>query len=126
MPPATRDRAIEIIERNARSQAQLIEDLLDVSRIMSGKLALDSRLIDIVSVVAAAVETVRPAAQARSINLEVNVTTSGVVACHHSAGAGLVGVDHSRRPVATSMPTNTGEAALSMTRFRWMRACWPW
>jgi signal transduction histidine kinase/ActR/RegA family two-component response regulator len=63
-------RGLEAIERNARVQAQLIEDLLDMSRINSGKLRLDIQPVDPVTFVEAALETVRPAAEAKAIRLE--------------------------------------------------------
>ena len=63
-------RAIETIERNARAQAQLIDDLLDVSRIVTGKLRLEVRPVDVVAVVDAAIDVVRPAADAKGIQLE--------------------------------------------------------
>lgn len=62
-------RAFETIERNARAQSQLIDDLLDVSRIMSGKVRLSVRPVDLQSVIEEAIETVRPAADARTIHL---------------------------------------------------------
>jgi signal transduction histidine kinase len=62
-------RALEVIERNARAQSQLIEDLLDISRIATGKLRLDVRLVDPVSVEEAALDAIRPAAHAKSIEL---------------------------------------------------------
>jgi Signal transduction histidine kinase len=55
--------------RNARIQTQLIDDLLDVSRIISGKLHLDVRPMDLSSVTEAAISVVRPAADAKSIQL---------------------------------------------------------
>jgi signal transduction histidine kinase/ActR/RegA family two-component response regulator len=67
---ATTGRAIESIERGARSQAQLIEDLLDVSRIISGKLRLEVRQIELPPVMEAAIDTVRPGADAKQIHLE--------------------------------------------------------
>lgn len=67
-------KAIDTIERNARSQAQLIEDLLDVTRIVSGKLRLNIREVDLVPVISAALDTVRPAAEAKSITLEKTFT----------------------------------------------------
>ena len=70
LPPAKRDRALETIERNARAQAQLIEDLLDVSSIIAGKLRIEFAAVDVQSVVAAALETVRPAAEAKGIRLQ--------------------------------------------------------
>jgi PAS domain S-box-containing protein len=62
-------RAIPIIERNVRIQSQLIEDLLDMSRIEMGKISLDIRQVDLPAVVGAAIETVRPAAKAKEIRL---------------------------------------------------------
>src|SRR5207253_11001634 len=62
---ADRDEGINVIERNARLQAQLIGDLLDMSRILSGKLRLDARPVDLAAVVDAAVASVRPTADER-------------------------------------------------------------
>ena len=67
---ATSDRALETIERNAKLQTQLIEDLLDVSRILQGKLHLNFYQINLVSVIEAAIETVRLSAQAKSIQIQ--------------------------------------------------------
>lgn len=66
---ATQERALETIERNARAQKRLIEDLLDVSRIVSGKVTLEVTAIDLRRVITAAVESMLPAAQAKSIEL---------------------------------------------------------
>src|SRR6267378_3574307 len=63
-------RAFETIERNARSQSQLIDDLLDVSRIISGKLQIEARNIDLCSVIEAASDAVRPAIEAKEIQFE--------------------------------------------------------
>ncbi|MBD2021068.1 PAS domain S-box protein, partial [Leptolyngbya sp. FACHB-36] len=63
-------RAIETIERNARAQNQLINDLLDVSRIITGKLRLDVRPVVLVSIVEAAIDSIRPAADAKSIRIQ--------------------------------------------------------
>ncbi|HSE22773.1 MAG TPA: ATP-binding protein [Pyrinomonadaceae bacterium] len=63
-------QGLEAIDRNARVQAQLIDDLLDVSRIVSGKLNLDVRPLDVSSVARAAISVVRPAADAKGITLE--------------------------------------------------------
>jgi CheY-like chemotaxis protein len=60
---------LEAIERNARAQTQLIEDLLDMSRIISGKVRLDVQATDLATVVAAAVDSVSPAAEAKGIRL---------------------------------------------------------
>ena len=70
---ATLRRGLETIERNARSQAQLIDDLLDMSRIISGTLRLDPQLIEPDKVVEAALGTVHPAAVAKRIDLRVDV-----------------------------------------------------
>jgi PAS domain S-box-containing protein len=69
VPPKERTRGLETIERNARVQAQIINDLLDMSRIVSGKLQLDVQPIYLQDVIAAAIETVRPSAEARHIRL---------------------------------------------------------
>mgnify|MGYP003286453164 CR=1 FL=1 len=62
-------RAIETIARNARAQGRLIDELLDISRIMTGKLGLDLRAVKLAPLIQAVVDDVRPAADARSINL---------------------------------------------------------
>jgi signal transduction histidine kinase/CheY-like chemotaxis protein len=64
-------RAVEAIERGATTQAQIVDDLLDVSRIVRGELKLDVRPVDLVTVIDAAVDTVRPAAAAREIDVAV-------------------------------------------------------
>ena len=65
------DKAIDTIVRNAESQNRLIEDLLDVSRIISGKLRLEVRTVNPISIVESAMETIRPAAEAKGIKLEI-------------------------------------------------------
>jgi PAS domain S-box-containing protein len=65
----TTARALSVIERNARAEAQLVEDLLDVSRIASGKLRLDVQPVDPAEIAGAAVDSVRPAADAKRIRL---------------------------------------------------------
>src|SRR5215468_5717739 len=66
-------QGLEAIDRNARVQAQLIDDLLDVSRIVSGKLNLEVRPLDLASVTRAAINVVRPAADAKGILLAYSV-----------------------------------------------------
>jgi len=73
-------RGLETIERNARAQAQLIEDLLDMGRITSGKVMLDMKLLMPSVVVDAALEAVRPAADAKGIRLERDFSPTGHVA----------------------------------------------
>ncbi|MBD6620449.1 PAS domain S-box protein [Komarekiella sp. 'clone 1'] len=68
---ATVIRALETIERNANLQTQLIEDLLDVSRILRGKLSLNIYAVDLNATIAAALETVRLAAEAKSIEIQM-------------------------------------------------------
>ncbi|MCA1576704.1 MAG: response regulator [Acidobacteria bacterium] len=70
LSPANAERAVETIYRNANSQAQLVSDLLDVSRIISGKLRLDVRTVDLISIINAAIDSIRPAADAKSIRLQ--------------------------------------------------------
>jgi signal transduction histidine kinase len=79
LPPEKYERALATVERNARSQAQLIEDLLDVSRIMSGKLKLEVEPVDMCLVVEAALDTVRPAADAKGIRLQTALDSTGRV-----------------------------------------------
>lgn len=67
------DRALEVVERNAKSQVQLIEDLLDVSRIVTGKIRLNILPVQLAPVVQAAIETMRPAVEAKSIQLQVEL-----------------------------------------------------
>jgi PAS domain S-box-containing protein len=69
LPQDELTHGLETIERNAKVQAQLIEDLLDLSRIISGKLRLEMRPIDLPTVLAAALDSVRPAAEAKSIRI---------------------------------------------------------
>ncbi|HYP26733.1 MAG TPA: ATP-binding protein [Blastocatellia bacterium] len=64
-------QAAETIERNAKSQAKLIEDMLDVSRIITGQLRLDVRPVDLTSVIQAAVDVVRPTVEVKGIRLQV-------------------------------------------------------
>jgi PAS domain S-box-containing protein len=70
LDPAAHQRALEVIDRNVRSQAQLIEDLLDISRITVGKLRLDVRPVQPAAVIASAVESLRFAAEARQIRVQ--------------------------------------------------------
>jgi signal transduction histidine kinase/ActR/RegA family two-component response regulator len=79
-------RALETIERNAQTQAQLIEDLLDVSRIISGKMRISPKPLDLAPVLERAVETARPSANAKQIMLSAALD-------HH---AGIVHADPTR------------------------------
>ena len=76
---ASLNKALKTIERNAKLQAQLIEDLLDVSRILQGKLSLNMIPVDLVSTIEAAMETVHLAAEAKSIHIEMMLDPQGKV-----------------------------------------------
>ena len=71
LDPAASERALHIVERNARAQVQLIDDLLDIGRIITGKLRLEVRPVELAAVVEAAADAVRPAAEAKNIRLQV-------------------------------------------------------
>jgi PAS domain S-box-containing protein len=73
LPPDTQRRALESINRNARAQAALISDILDVSRIITGKLRLEVRPVDIAEVVKAAHESIQPAAAAKGVEVRALV-----------------------------------------------------
>jgi PAS domain S-box-containing protein len=75
MAGATQLRALQAIQRQARSQGQLIDDLLDVSRIVSGKLRLDSREVEPSKVINAALDVVRPTAETKNIHLVTDIET---------------------------------------------------
>ena len=70
---ASTAKALESIERNAKSQAQLVEDLLDVSRIITGKLHLRVRPVELLPMIEAALDAVRPAAAAKRLQLQVDL-----------------------------------------------------
>jgi signal transduction histidine kinase/CheY-like chemotaxis protein len=77
LDPSTSRRALEIIERNTKLQAQLIDDLLDMSRIVAGNLRLEFRAVLARTVLDAAVASVRPAATAKQIELEYRTDEAG-------------------------------------------------
>jgi len=79
LTPEKRERGLATIERNARAQAQLIEDLLDVSSILAGKLSLDLTAVAMPSVIASALETLRPAADAKGVGLMLTLAADGAV-----------------------------------------------
>ena len=70
MDPQDIASGLEVIERNARAQSQIIEDLLDMSRIISGKVRLDVQRVDLSTVVQSAVDTARPTAEAKGVRLQ--------------------------------------------------------
>lgn len=71
-------KALDTIERNARAQAQLVDDLLDVSRIITGKLRMDVRPADPKAFIDAAVEAVRPAAEAKGVRVQKIIDTGAI------------------------------------------------
>lgn len=73
LPPQKIDHAIDAIDRNASAQAKLIEDILDVSQIVRGKLQLNFQPVDLVTIAQSALETVKPAAEAKAIALTTNL-----------------------------------------------------
>jgi signal transduction histidine kinase len=73
LPPEQTRHGIEVIERNTRLQARIIEDLLDVSRIISGKLQLDLRPVEVERLVRSAVDGQREAAQAKNLALDISM-----------------------------------------------------
>ncbi|WNG44919.1 PAS domain-containing protein [Archangium minus] len=77
LAPEKHAKALETVDRNAQVQAQLIEDLLDVSRIISGKLRLETRPVHLTDVVQEAMESVRPAADAKGIHLLAELDAKG-------------------------------------------------
>ena len=80
--PEFLERGMQSIERNAKAQAQLIEDLLDVSRVISGKLALKSEDVNLRSVISGAVDSVRPAMIAKALRLRTDIDTDAdIVIC---------------------------------------------
>jgi hypothetical protein len=95
--PDEQKRAIEVIDRNARAQIQLIDDLLDLSRIMTGKLRLDLHQISFASIIEAAVDSAKPAAEAKGIRLKAIL----------GAGRDVVSADGSRlQQVVWNLLTN--------------------
>jgi signal transduction histidine kinase/CheY-like chemotaxis protein len=73
------DRAMEIIERNARAQVRLIDDLLDLSRIMSGRFRLDVQQVSLGDIVRSALDSIEPAAQSKGVRLESVLDPTSVV-----------------------------------------------
>ncbi|MFN2510913.1 MAG: PAS domain S-box protein [Pyrinomonadaceae bacterium] len=89
--------ALEAIARNARSQTQLIDDLLDVSRIITGRLSLDVTAVDVATVIDEAIEAVRPAAEAKGVRIQRIVDT----------GVGSVaGDEHRLRQIVWNLLSN--------------------
>jgi PAS domain S-box-containing protein len=80
LPPERVARALETIEQNGRMQAQLIEDLLDVSRIVTGRLKMDVSTVELRTIVDAALDGIRPDATAKGVRLEASLDVDATVA----------------------------------------------
>ena len=76
--PEAFDRALEKVERNAQVQTRLVEDLLEISRIASGKLRLEMREFDLVSLAKTAIDSIRPTAEARGVAIERRFAGSSI------------------------------------------------
>lgn len=74
-----KQHAFDVIERNAEAQSQLVADLLDISRVITGKIRINPSQVDLANVVDMAIEGVRPAADAKSIAIETDVDRDGAV-----------------------------------------------
>ena len=77
--PAELARAMEIIERNARAQVRLIDDLLDLSRIMSGRFRLDVQQVSLLEIVRSALDSIEPTARTKGVRLESVLDPQSVV-----------------------------------------------
>jgi PAS domain S-box-containing protein len=73
LDPATARLAVQTIDRNARAQAQLVADILDVSRIITGKFQMSFGMVELSDVIESAADTMRPGAQARNIQLDLAI-----------------------------------------------------
>ena len=71
--------AVEVIERNAASQRQIIEDLLDVSRIVTGKLRISTQPVDLLLIIHAAIDAVQPAAEAKEIEIATHIASPDAI-----------------------------------------------
>ena len=79
LDPARTERALDAIERNAAAQIRLVEDLLDISRVVTGKMRLELRPVNLPGVVETALDSVRPAADAKSILLDSAIDEEAAV-----------------------------------------------
>jgi PAS domain S-box-containing protein len=75
--PAMTEHALSVIERNAQAQMRLIEELLDVSRIVTGKMRLDAQPVDLGAVITATLDAIRPAAEAKEIRVQSAIDATG-------------------------------------------------
>jgi len=110
---ATTTRALETIERNAKLQTQLIEDLLDVSRILQGKLSLNIAPVNLETAIASAIETVRLAAQAKSINLRFTILDFGL----ENPNINLESIDFKKQPDNLKSQIQVALPAIALTAY---------
>jgi len=96
--PQTVQRGIEVIARNAKAQSQLVADLLDVSRIVSGKLRMNVERVDLNLIAATAADTGRPAAHAKGITIETRLA--------HGAATEIVGDIDRLHQIASNLVAN--------------------
>ncbi|WGV27492.1 ATP-binding response regulator [Halotia branconii] len=75
LSPTILQRALDTIERNAAAQTQLIEDLLDISRIIRGQVSLNIQPVDVIALIQTTNDTLRPAAEAKSIQIKLDLVT---------------------------------------------------
>lgn len=94
---AATERALETVQRNAKSQAQLIDDLLDVSRIITGKMSLNARAVELAAIVETAIESLRPLADANAIIVDAEID--------HAASS-ITGDPHRLQQVIWNLLTN--------------------
>ncbi|MEH2043158.1 PAS domain S-box protein [Nostoc sp.] len=126
---ATTTRALETIERNAKLQTQLIEDLLDVSRILQGKLSLNIAPVNLETAIAAAIETVRLAAEAKSINLRFTILDFGVSAQSNNFGLensqiNLDSIDFHKQPNNLKCQTSNSKFLVTGDSSRLQQVIW--
>ncbi|HYV05527.1 MAG TPA: HAMP domain-containing sensor histidine kinase, partial [Blastocatellia bacterium] len=76
LPTTEYAHALEVLERNAKSQAELVSDILFLSRVVTGKLTLDNRLLDLNLVIESAIDTVRPSIEEKGLRLEISVDSA--------------------------------------------------
>ncbi len=79
LPEEKRAHAFDVIERNANAQNQLVADLLDISRITTGKMRINLTQVDMATIVGMAIDGIRPAAEAKGISIEVDIDASETV-----------------------------------------------
>jgi signal transduction histidine kinase/ActR/RegA family two-component response regulator len=114
LPQEKRARASEAIFNNAKRQAQLIDELLDVARIMSGKLRLERNAIDPREIVTGALETVQPAAEAKGIRIDVDIDPA--VGAFHGDGPRLQQVLWNLLSNAVKFTPSGGSVAVTIHR----------